>query len=227
MPRSLFLPAAAAALLAVPWGGSAAAAQTAGVDGSGDAEAIVRRADQALAGLETLQAEFVQRVENPVLEKTTTGRGTLFYRAPDRFRIAYSQPAGDLIVNDGSHVWIYLPSSQPGQVIRQMAEASGVRNPLTYLRDLRHGRTVRAAGVETVGGQSAHHLILLASDPASDYGRIDVWVDRSSGLLRQVRTEGAEGVLSTYTFTRLEPGAAVDTALLRFPVPRGVEVFDQ
>ena len=206
---------------------TAARAQAASVE-LGDAEAIVRRADRALAALETLRADFTQRVENPILEKTTIGRGTIAYRAPDRFRIAYSDPAGDLVVNDGTQVWIYLPSSQPGQVIRQPAAESGVQNPITYLRDLRTGHAVRQAGTETIGGRAADHLVLTPTPEALDgaFERMDVWVDRASGLLRQVRTETSDGIVTTYTFGKLEPNAALADSLFRFAVPSSVDVFD-
>lgn len=194
---------------------------------SPDPSAIVQRSDRALAALETLRADFTQTVENPVLERTTTGRGALTYRAPDRFRIAYTDPAGDVVVNDGARVWIYLPSSQPGQVIRQPAGASGVRNPLTYLRDLRQAFTARHAGVETVAGAPADHLALLPEGPDAPFARLDVWVDRGTNLPRQVRTRTREGVVTTYTFREFRRNVSVDPHLFRFSPPEGVEIFDQ
>ncbi|MDX1624683.1 MAG: outer membrane lipoprotein chaperone LolA [Gemmatimonadota bacterium] len=202
--------------------GAPAAAQT-----STDPSAIVQRSDRALAALESLRADFVQRVENPILERTTTGRGTLAYSAPDRFRIAYSEPAGDLVVNDGDRVWIYLPSSQPGQAIRQPADASGVRNPLTYLRDLRRAFVARHAGVEAVAGHASDHLALLPKGPDAPFVRLDVWVDRGTRLPRQVRTETEDGIVTTYTFRDFRRNAAVDPGLFRFSPPEGVEVYDQ
>lgn len=191
-----------------------------------DPDAVVRRADQALARLRTLRVEFVQEVRNPLLEKTTSGRGTIAYRAPDRFRIAYSDPAGDLVVNDGERVWIYLPSSQPGQVIRQPASASGVQNPVTYLRDVRDGYTVRYRGTETVAGRSADALELAPYGPRASFTGIEAWVDRESGLLRRLRTRTGDGVVTTYTFTSFEPNVRLADPLFRFTPPRGVEVFD-
>jgi len=192
-----------------------------------DPDAIVRRADQALAALRTLRAEFVQEVVNPLLERTTTGRGRLLYQAPDRFRIAYADPAGDLVVHDGTHVWIYLPSTQPGQVIRQAADASGVRNPLTYLRDLRGRFTARDAGAEAVQGRTADKLVLSPRTPEAGFDEIVVWVDRATGLLRRVRTTTEDGVTTTYTFTTLERNVALDDGPFRFTKPHGIEIFDQ
>jgi outer membrane lipoprotein carrier protein len=198
----------------------------AGLVAQSDPDQVLRRADRALDGLETLRAEFDQRVYNPVLERTTMGHGTLTYRSPGRFRIAYSDPEGDVVVNDGERVWIYLPSSQPGQVIRQPASSSDVQNPLTYLRDLQDAYLAVSGGTQTVAGRSTDRLVLTPAGPRAPFMLLEVWVERETGFLRQVRTRTDEGVATTYTFVRLEPNAALSAGAFDFEPPRGVEIFD-
>ena len=192
-----------------------------------EADAIADRADRALATLESLQADFVQRAVNPILEKTEIGHGTLYYRAPGRYRIDYRYPAGDVVVDDGTWVWIYLPSSQPGQVIRQPADGSGGANPLTYLRDLRTMYDVALAGNEAVSGEVSDHLALSPRSEDAPFTGVDVWVGRDSGLVRQVRTRTPDGIEKSYTFTALRRGASVADSRFRFAPPRGVEIYDQ
>jgi outer membrane lipoprotein carrier protein len=192
-----------------------------------DPEAVAARADRALASLRTLEAGFVQRVVNPVLEKTEIGHGTLYYRAPGRYRIEYTYPRGDVVVDDGAWVWIYLPSSQPDQVIRQPADGSGGANPLTYLRDLREMYALELAGSEAISGETSDHLSMEPRVEDAPFTHVDVWVGRQTGLLRQVRTVTPDGVEKSYTFTTLEPGAAVPDSRFRFTPPSGVEVYDQ
>jgi outer membrane lipoprotein carrier protein len=198
----------------------------AGLGTQSDPDRVLRRADRALDGLETLQAEFDQRVYNPVLERTTTGHGTLTYRSPELFRIAYSDPAGDIVVNDGERVWIYLPSSQPGQVIRQPAAGSEVRNPLTYLRDLRDDYAAVSGGTQTIAGRATDRLVLTPKAAGAPFMLLEVWVDRDTGLPRQVRTRTDEGVATTYTFVRVEPNAPLSGSVFEFEPPEGVEIFD-
>lgn len=191
-----------------------------------DPEQVLRRADRALDRLDTLRAEFDQQVYNPVLERMTTGRGTLTYRSPRHFRIAYSDPAGDVVVNDGERVWIYLPSSQPGQVIRQPAAGSEVRNPLTYLRDLRDDYVAVSGGSQTIAGRATDRLVLTPRGRGAPFMLLEVWVERQTGFPRQVRTRTEEGVATTYTFVSVEPNAPVSGEAFRFEPPRGVEIFD-
>ena len=192
-----------------------------------DPEDVAERADRALASLQTLEASFVQRVVNPVLEKTEIGHGTLYYRAPGRYRIEYSYPRGDVVVDDGTWVWIYLPSSQPDQVIRQPADGSGGANPLTYLRDLRSMYAVDLVGSEVISGESSEHLSMELRVEDAPFVHVDVWVGRQTGLLRQVRTTTSDGVEKSYTFTSLDPGAGIPDSRFRFSPPAGVEVYDQ
>ena len=192
-----------------------------------DPEAIAARADRALAALTSLQADFVQRVENPVLEKTEIGHGTLYYRAPGQYRIEYRYPPGDMVVDDGTWTWIYLPSSQPGQVIRQPADGSGGANPLTYLRDLRSLYAVTLVGPETVSGELSDHLALEPRSEEAPFTEVEVWVGRETRLVRQVRTLTPDGVEKSYTFTALERGATIPETRFRFTPPRGVEIYDQ
>lgn len=192
-----------------------------------DPEAVAERADRALASLRTLEARFVQRVVNPVLEKTEIGHGTLYYRAPGRYRIEYTYPRGDVVVDDGTWVWIYLPSSQPDQVIRQPADGSGGANPLTYLRDLRSMYDVGLSGSEGISGEESDRLTMEPRVADAPFTQVDVWVGRETGLLRRVRTVTPDGVEKSYTFTSLEPGAGIPDSRFRFSPPAGVEVYDQ
>jgi outer membrane lipoprotein carrier protein len=192
-----------------------------------DPEAIAARADRALAGLTSLQADFVQRVENPLLEKTEIGHGTLYYRAPGQYRIEYRYPPGDMVVDDGTWTWIYLPSSQPGQVIRQPADGAAGANPLTYLRDLRSLYAVTLVGPETVSGELSDHLALEPRSEEAPFTEVDVWVGRQTRLVRQVRTLTPDGVEKSYTFTALEHGVTIPETRFRFTPPRGVEIYDQ
>lgn len=198
----------------------------AGLGIQSDPERILRHADTALDRLQTLEADFDQRVYNPVLERTTTGHGTLTYRAPRLFRIAYSDPAGDLVVNDGERVWIYLPSSQPGQVIRQPADQSEVRNPLTYLRDLRDDYVAVSGGPQAIAGRATDRLVLTPRGEQAPFMLLEVWVDRETGFPRQVRTRTEEGVATTYTFVRVEPNARISAGAFEFEPPENVEIFD-
>ena len=94
------------------------------------------------------------------------------------------------------------------------------------LRDLRDDYVAVSGGAQTVAGRPTDRLVLTPETSGAPFMLLEVWVDRETGFLRQVRTRTDEGVATTYTFVRLEPNARVPSTAFRFEPPAGVEVFD-
>jgi len=66
-----------------------------------------QRAEQFLQGLEGLQAQFTQRLSDRSGQVTDESSGTLAIKRPNRFRWDYREPHEQLIVADGTRVWVY------------------------------------------------------------------------------------------------------------------------
>src|SRR2546426_643729 len=88
---------------------------------------VLDRASQTYQSISTLSADFVQIVENPLVGAPDTTRGKLYQMRPSRFAMRFAVPKGDRIVADGRYLWLYTPSTTPGQVIR--ARIPDVRTP--------------------------------------------------------------------------------------------------
>jgi outer membrane lipoprotein carrier protein len=82
------------------------------------AEAMVERAAAAYAKVKTVRARFEQRLRNPLTGSTIVQQGTLQQRLPNELAVVFTNPKGDRIVADGKALWVYTPSSAPGQVIK-------------------------------------------------------------------------------------------------------------
>ena len=101
-----------------------------------DAADILARAAERHRALRTLRASFTQTIRNPVLEREETSSGTFYYRAPRQYRIAFAKPPEDVVVSTGEKVWIFLPSSQPGQVmVSPVGERSAGLAPYQFIYD--------------------------------------------------------------------------------------------
>ena len=85
---------AAAGLLLVSWGAVFAD--------------VAERLDAFLAGLDTVSSRFEQRVFDEQRNLLERSSGTLLIDRPGRFRFEYAEPP-QLIVGDGSRIWIYDP----------------------------------------------------------------------------------------------------------------------
>jgi outer membrane lipoprotein carrier protein len=66
-----------------------------------------QRAEQFLQGLQGLQAEFRQRLTDRTGKVTDESSGTLAIKRPNRFRWDYRDPYEQVIVSDGTRVWVY------------------------------------------------------------------------------------------------------------------------
>jgi outer membrane lipoprotein carrier protein len=84
----------------------------------------VRLLREFVAGVGSGQARFVQTVTSADGKRTRTTRGEFEFQRPNRFRFAYDKPVDQLIVADGSKVWIF--DADLGQASsRPIAQALG------------------------------------------------------------------------------------------------------
>jgi len=60
-----------------------------------------------LAGFGSFQADFSQRSSNASGDRTVESAGTLYLQKPGRFRWDYRTPTRQLIVSDGTKIWLY------------------------------------------------------------------------------------------------------------------------
>src|SRR3954471_5799139 len=110
-----------------------------------DPAPILDRASASFDTVKTLQADFTQVVENPMLGDPDTTRGKLFQQRPSYFAMRFTEPKGDRIVADGKKLWLYTPSTTPGQVIRSAIPATGSSGPNLIGQFVEHPREQYAA----------------------------------------------------------------------------------
>lgn len=193
-----------------------------------DAEAVLEGAAERYRSFAAFCAEFRQVVENEILRQTTRSRGELCQARPDRFEMRFTDPEGDRVVADGRHVWVYLPSTDPGQVLRGEAAEAGGRFDLhaEFLSD--PGRRYDAAlGVrETVDGRETHVLELEPVGP-SPFLRARLWVDVTDHLIRKAEIVEDEGFTRTLELSRIRLDPEIDPARFEFEPPAGVSVVSR
>ncbi|HEX5435989.1 MAG TPA: outer membrane lipoprotein chaperone LolA [Gemmatimonadaceae bacterium] len=192
-------------------------------------EAVVHRAVVTYAHIKTERASFTQVIQSPVLDTTAHARGEIQTRPPGRIDIRFTQPDGDRIVSDGRVVWLYLPSTNPGQVIKTNAGASAAGIPDVTAQFLDSATTrysISDGGVAVIAGHATHAAVLVPKRPMP-FSKATVWVDDRGGLVRQVKTVEASGVVRTVTLFSITTNGPLDADAFTFKVPKGVHVYDQ
>ena len=193
---------------------------------SGDA--AYARVVTAWASQSTLEAKFDQRIVNPILGRTVTSRGVFLQQRPGRIAVTFSDPVGDRIVSDGKHLWVYLPSSTPGQVLKLPADAEGAVVPdlLGALFDApRRTFTISGGEAATIDGQKTRRVVLVPRVASSmPFQRATVWIDDQDPRPVRVQLLDEQGVERTITLTSWSPNAALPVNAFTFIPPKGVKV---
>ena len=222
---ALHATAVAAAPLAAQEAARASTAETAP-----GAAAAIDRAAAAYAKVRTVRATFEQTLKNPLTGSVLVSRGEFLQQRPNRLAVRFTDPAGDRIVADGKYVWLYLPSTTPGQVIRTpVSQAAGVGTvDLTarFLDAPRARYTIGDAGADTVGGRPAR-VVTLVPRTAQPFVRATVWIDDADATVRQFEVVDQNGVTRRVRLTSLTLNGPVDGSAFAFKVPRGVKVYTQ
>src|SRR5688572_27407464 len=111
------------------------------------AAAVLDRAVSAYARLNSMRAEFRQTLTNPRTGNSQTTSGVILRKKPNLLSITFD--SGDRVAADGSTLWVYLPSSVPGQVMRMPytgANASTVDPADEFLNSPRTRFNVTSSG---------------------------------------------------------------------------------
>jgi len=188
------------------------------------------RASATYQTIQTLSADFMQVVVNPLLGTPDTTRGKLYQMRPSRFAMRFTHPRGDRIVADGRHLWLYTPSTTPGQVIRTAIPSAGTTGPnligqfVERPRERYRARYVRA---DSVGGRMTDVIALVPRADDLPYSEAVVWIDRDNGLVRRIEIEESSGQRRTLVLDKVAVNRGVPGREFTFSPPAGLRVVDQ
>lgn len=193
------------------------------------AEAVLREASRVYRNLSSLSADFEQVIEDRMID-TLHSRGQLLQAGNANLRMRFSDPEGDMIVSDGTHVWFYLPSTTPGQVIRTEVPSDPVYGPNLLARILDRPEErydSRYLASEVIGGRATHVVELIPRADSPPFRRATVWIDQADALPRRIELDEPGGQRRILVLTRLRPNAPVPRDAFRFVPPSGVRIVDQ
>lgn len=188
------------------------------------------RASAAYQTIRTLSAEFTQIVDNPLLGAPDTTRGKLYQMRPSHFAMRFTHPRGDRIVADGRNLWLYTPSTTPGQVIRTGIPSTGTTGPnligqfVERPRERYRARYVRA---DSAASRVTDVVALVPRSTDLPYSEAVVWIDRKDGLVRRVEIAETSGQRRTLVLDKVAVNRGVPGREFTFSPPAGLRVVDQ
>lgn len=192
------------------------------------AETAYDRVAKAWKDTRTLEANFEQKITNPLLGRSVNSKGVFQQERPGKVSITFTQPAGDRIVGDGKTLWVYLPSSAPGQVLKLPGDADGaiVADLLGQLLETpKRAFMISGGEVTPVDGRSTRRVQLLPRNPeAVPFRKATLWLDDNEPRPIRVQVIDGQGVDRTITLTSWVPGATLPRDAFAFKVPKGAKV---
>jgi len=195
-----------------------------------DAGEVIGRSAQVYRSLASLQADFDQVIDNPMIDSAES-KGTLVQAGNAKLAMRFTDPPGEAIVIDGKHVWVYTPSTVPGQVLRLKVPSGGPAygyNLLAWLLD-RPAERYRASYLrsERVGGRTTDVIKLVPAVPDMPFTEAVIWLDREDALPRRLEIHEQSGATRTLRLARLRVNQKVPERTFSFKVPAGARVVDQ
>jgi chaperone LolA len=211
-----------------PAPGQAPAPAPAAARSSDRAAEILTRVEQAANGIRSLEADFTQTLNVPLLGSNQRSAGKLYQRKPDRFLMRFSDPDGDVIVADGRYFWLYYPSSDRTQVIRTSIAAGGQSVDLQqqFLSNPNQRFVATLAGDESVAGRSAYVLTLVPRG-ASAYKILKIWVDKEDYLVRRFEMTEENESVRRVELRNVRTNHALANSLFTFTPPAGAQIIQQ
>jgi outer membrane lipoprotein carrier protein len=189
---------------------------------------ILTRVEQAANGIRSLEADFTQTLNVPLLGSNQRSAGKLYQRKPDRFLMRFSDPDGDVIVADGRYFWLYYPSSDRTQVIRTSIAEGGQSVDLQqqFLSNPNQRFVATLAGDESVAGRSSYVLTLVPRG-ASAYKILKIWVDKEDYLVRRFEMTEENESVRRVELRNVRTNHALANSLFTFTPPAGAQIIQQ
>jgi len=204
---------------------SAAAAASSGAQPATDS--LLDRAAGRIAAGRPLRAAFEQTLTNPDIRESKTSRGEFTQNGASRFSFRFTDPAGDAIVADGTSLWIYLPSSARGQVLK-LPIAQGAQLDLLsqLLTTPRTTYQIATKGRENLDGQAAVVVQLTPRLPDAPFMRATLWIDPGEAFVRQIEAVEPSGLIRRIRFRDIRADVELPANALTFVLPAQVKVID-
>lgn len=190
---------------------------------------IVRRASSIYRGLSSLQADFVQVIEDTRLGDSLPSTGTMYQQGQNLFAMRFTDPPEEAIVIDGKYSWFYTPSTAPNQVIRMPMESDPVYgvNLLARILDRPADRyETTFVRNDTLGGRRVQIVAITPRGTNVNFSRAVVWIDAEDALPRRVELDEGPGIRRILTLSRLRPNTPIPKEQFEFRVPKGVRIVD-
>ena len=169
-------------------------------------------------------AAFIQASTIKAMEITDSASGKLYVQYPGKMRWEYMEPESQLIVTDGTQLWMYRPEDNQvmvGQASTFFSEGKGAG----FLSDIRLLRKDFDISLEDIRFGDYYNLKLVPLEKNWDIAYVHLLVSRATFHVAQVVTYNAYDDVTRIELVDPQFNESFDNAFFTFKIPQGVDVL--
>jgi outer membrane lipoprotein carrier protein len=185
------------------------------------AQSAAERLGNFFGEVQTLDAQFTQRVFGEEGEQVAESSGNVQLMRPGRFRWEYEKPDQQLILADGERLWIYDPELEQATV-KAMKDALGAAPIMLLTGDQPLEEQFRVEQAGPRDGLEWVELIPKVQD--MEFNRIKLGLDEDS--VEQMVLHDQFGQTTVIRLHNVRTNVEIDPATFRFEPPEGTDVID-
>ncbi len=186
-------------------------------------EEILRHVEERY-GVDSFSASFLQISTIQALDITDHASGRVFVKRPGMMRWEYLSPEPQVIISDGSQLWIYRPEDK--QVLVGRAPSFfGDGKGASFLSDIGKMREGFNITLEPAPDQDDHLLKLIPKESSPDIEEIYLTVSWATFRIEEIVTVNPYGDRTRISLFDQQFVRSLGDDLFRFDVPKDVEVL--
>jgi outer membrane lipoprotein carrier protein len=193
----------------------------------------------ALSGLESLEnfvkttksgkSEFTQSVTSPArageAPRVKNSSGTFEFQRPGKFKFQYKKPFEQLILADGTSLWIY--DADLGQASQRKQSAAFANTPAALIASATDLSALRNE-FSLENAPEKDGLVWVSAKPkTADSTLQSVRIGFRSDQLQQLDITDSFGQRSLITFTTMQLNLSLPASSFQFTLPKGAELLKQ
>ena len=165
---------------------------------------------------------FKQSVASKTRPAPQNSTGTFAFLRPGKFRWTYDKPFEQLIVGDGTRVWVY--DRDLNQVVVRKLDVALGATPAALLA----GDNALEKNFDLTAGVSNDTLEFVEATPKTSESQFTrVRIGFRDNLPRRMELTDAFGQITTLDFITIERNPTLAATLFRFDVPAGADVVGE
>jgi outer membrane lipoprotein carrier protein len=187
-------------------------------------EEIVRHVQERFDATGDFTADVQQELVVISTNRTFKGKGTVAFKRPGRMRWALTTDEEQIIIADGTTLWVYQPEEQ--QVLKSpFQSAFRSSSPISFLTGV--GRIDRDFVVTLDGREEGRvHLLLVPRADEGEIGRLRLTIETKAFDIVGAEIRDPLGNVTKLVFSNLRRNLGLEDAFFRFEVPPGVDIIE-